>query len=934
MEPKDNYTDNDSGKQTILIINDDPYTLAAIASCLGHCDYSIQTADTGETAIKSSRDNPPDLIILDIIEHAVDGFRTCCQLKAAESTKDIPVIVMTAASEPEHKIKAFEAGAADYIAKPFHRVEVLARIDVHLKNRKLVTGLKNEKKALKRSVYLKTEELMRAQKALQAKTEDHRKTQRALHKSERMYRTLIETTRDMVFIVSTRGLFTYANPMFETMTGCSLDELMGRPFTDILAHDFREAAVKQFKKEIRGGEPSTFEMEVIHRNGTKTPIEFLMTMLFDLSGNPAGCFGVGRDITKRKQTEDALNLERRFFEALFESLPGHAFVAGENGCYVRCNRSYEDFHGENLVGKSLLKTLDRIHPAHREKVQQAMRQAADAGQVSLEYVSLQQDGREIPRFLRGQFFELDGKRFAVGVSLDISERVKAEEELRRLSVAIEQAAEDIIVTDPEGVIQYVNPAFEKITGYSRTEVIGKTPSFLKSGFHEPPFYKHLWETIKSHNVWTGRITNKRKDGKYIYEDTTISPLLSSADKLTGYVALKRDVTEAVKLEAQLRRAQKMEAIGTLAGGIAHDFNNIIGAVVGYAGLAQFKTTDTVIHHYLEQIINACNRSRDLVKQILTISRQQEQGKRSIAITPVIKEALKLLQASLPSTIEIRQMYNTRQDTILADPTQIHQVLMNLCTNAVHAIGEERGALEVSLSRKVISAKNSAYNSQLKRGAYLQIAVSDTGRGIDPAIEDKIFDPFFTTKEMGEGTGLGLSVVYGIVKDHGGIISVESEIGKGTVFRIYLPLIKTAGKRERQKAEPIPRGRGKIMYVDDEESIALLGKEMLTAIGYEVTAFSNSRDALEMFRLHPDFFDLVITDMTMPNMSGDRLAGEMLKIRPGLPVILTAGFDDGISEERAKKTGFRELIMKPVFFPGLAQAVKRTMNKSANGIADS
>ncbi len=934
MEPTDNYTDNDSEKQTILIINDDPYTLAAIASCLGHCDYSIQTADTSEAAIKRSQDNPPDLIILDIIEHGTDGYRTCCQLKASESTKDIPVIIMTAASEPEHKIKAFEAGAADYIAKPFQRGEVLARIGVHLKNRKLVAVLKNKKKALKKSVYLKTEELVRAQKALQVKTEDHRKTQKALHESEKMYRTLIETTQDMVFIVSRRGLFTYANPMFETMTGCSLDELMGRPFTDILAHDFREAAVEQFKKEIRGDEPSTFEMDVIDRSGTRTPIEFLMTTLFDFNGNPAGCFGVGRDITKRKQTEDALNLERRFFEALFEALPGHAFVADENGHYVRCNRSYEDFHGENLVGKSLLKTLDRIHPAHRKKVHQAMRQAADEGQVSLEYVSLQQDGREIPRFLRGQFFELDGKRFAVGVSLDISERVKAEEELRRLSVAIEQAAEDVIVTDPEGVIQYVNPAFERITGHSRTEVIGKTPSFLKSGFHEPAFYKHLWDTIKSSNVWTGRIINKRKDGKYIYEDTTISPLLSSANKLTGYVALKRDVTEAVKLEEQLRRAQKMEAIGTLAGGIAHDFNNILGAVVGYAGLAQFKTTDTAIHPYLEQIINACNRSRDLVKQILTISRRQEQGKRSITITPIIKEALKLLQASLPSTIEIRQLYNTRQDTILADPTQIHQVLMNLCTNALHAIGEAEGVLEVSLSRKVISAKNSSYDSPLKRGTYLQIAVSDTGRGIDPAIEDKIFDPFFTTKEMGEGTGLGLSVVYGIVKDHGGIISVESEIGKGTVFRVYLPLIKTARKREKRKTESIPRGKGKIMYVDDEESIALLGKEMLTSIGYEVTALSSSRDALEMFRSHPDSFDLVITDMTMPNMTGDHLVGEMLKIRPELPAILTAGFDDRISEKRAKETGFRELIMKPVFFPSLAQAVKRTVNKSANGIADS
>ncbi|MCX5818791.1 MAG: PAS domain S-box protein [Deltaproteobacteria bacterium] len=522
-----------------------------------------------------------------------------------------------------------------------------------------------------------------------------------------------------------------------------------------------------------------------------------------------------------------------------------------------------------------------------------------------------------------------GKPAVIGTLLDITERKKAEEDLRRLSIAIEQAAEDIIIVDPEGVIRYVNPAFEKITGYSRGEAIGQTPRILKSGVQGPAFYENLWNTIKGGNIWTGRITNKHKDGRLIQQDATISPLLNSAGELTGYVALKRDITESVRLEAQLRQAQKMEAIGTLAGGIAHDFNNILGAMLGYVELTKFKTTDVKIYPYLEQLLKACDRARDLVKQILTFSRQREQEKKPVAVTPIVKEAMKLLRSSLPATVEIRQSFTNQHDIVFADPTQIHQVIMNLCTNAVHAMRErEGGVLEVRLDQQEISADYPIYDPELKSGVYLQLTVSDTGEGIDPAIKDKIFDPFFTTKKPGEGTGLGLSIIYGIVRDHGGVIAVESKPGEGTTFTISLPLIDTVDQQEIQESTVIPRGSGSILWVDDEEPIASLGEEMLTALGYEVAVRFSSRDALEVFRAHPERFDLVITDMTMPNMTGANLAREMLKIRPGLPIILTTGFSERINEEEAKKIGIRAFIMKPVSLPVLAQTVKQITDKAA------
>jgi len=518
-----------------------------------------------------------------------------------------------------------------------------------------------------------------------------------------------------------------------------------------------------------------------------------------------------------------------------------------------------------------------------------------------------------------------GRPAVIGTLLDVTERRQVEEELRRLSIAVEQAAEDVIITDPEGFIQYVNPAFETITGYSRMEAVGRTPRFLKSDRHDAVFYEHLWRTIKNGEIWTGRITNRCKNGKLIQEDTTISPLTTSTGKLMGYVALKRDVTESMRMEAQLRQAQKMEAIGTLAGGIAHDFNNILGAMMGYAELAKFKTADKKIHPYLEQILKACDRSRDLVKQILTFSRQQEQEKRPVAVTPIVKEAMKLLRSSLPATVEIRQTYANRHDTVLADPTQIHQVLINLCTNALHAMRNREGVLDVRLEEQLLSPEDPPYDPELREGAYLKLTVSDTGEGIDPVLKDKIFDPFFTTKDAGEGTGLGLSVVYGIVKDYGGVIAVESEPSQGTVFTIYLPLLDADGRHEEKEMADIPRGRGRILLVDDEEPIASLGWEMLSSLGYEVAVRFSSHDALAAFRVHPERFDLVITDMTMPNMTGAGLAREMLKLRPDLPIILTTGFSERIDEEEAKKIGIREFLMKPVSLADLARAVKAQLD---------
>lgn len=383
-----------------------------------------------------------------------------------------------------------------------------------------------------------------------------------------------------------------------------------------------------------------------------------------------------------------------------------------------------------------------------------------------------------------------------------------------------------------------------------------------------------------------------------------------------------------RAEAQLRQAQKMEALGTLAGGIAHDFNNILGIIVGYAEMARCDLPESnPVREHLREVIKAANRARDLVKQILAFTRQNAQEKKPIQIGPVVGEVLKMLRASIPSTIELRSEIDP-EATVVADPTQIHQVLMNLCANAAHAMSENGGVLDVRVMADHLGGEAVLPFPDLKPGRYVQVVVKDTGHGIDPAIMDRIFDPFFTTKGQGLGTGLGLSVVLGIVKSHGGAIDVESTPEKGTTFRVLFPEKKNTGAQEGHQAEPLPRGRERILVVDDEPALASLAKTMLEHLGYEVVCMTDSIKALEAFRNQPPGkeFDMAITDMTMPHLTGAGLAAEIRRAKPGFPIILFTGYHEAMDAEKAALLGFEGFLMKPVDLKALANIVRRVADK--------
>lgn len=482
---------------------------------------------------------------------------------------------------------------------------------------------------------------------------------------------------------------------------------------------------------------------------------------------------------------------------------------------------------------------------------------------------------------------------------------------------------------------WLSGQIEKISGFT-AEHFTNDPGFWESRLHpeDRPHVLKVFGSILEQKVIMVEYRWLHADGNYRwFEDNAILVRDGNGDP-KEIVGIWLDITaskvaeeERLRLAEQLQQAQKMESIGTLAGGIAHDFNNILSAIIGYAELVKRRLTkDSEIWIHQQQVIRAGMRAKDLVQQILAFSRQAPQEYKPLKAHLFVKEALKLLRSSIPTTIEIKQSINPDCGTIMADPVQIHQIMMNLCTNAYQAMRETGGVLAVGLHEVEVRADDYLAGLYLAPGRYVTLDVSDTGPGIRPEIKNRIFEPYFTTKDKGEGTGMGLAVVHGIVQSHHGHISVYSEPGKGTTFHVYLPCVAMESNTAEVEVEgAVLRGHERILMVDDEESINLISRQLLEELGYAVTALNGSIDAWKIFQSHPQDFDLVITDMTMPNMTGMELSIKILQIRPDMPIVLCTGFNEQISEEKAKSLGIKTYITKPILRNDFAMVIRRTLD---------
>lgn len=639
------------------------------------------------------------------------------------------------------------------------------------------------------------------------------------------------------------------------------------------------------------------------------------------------------------QTLARLQESESRFKELFESM-------------TSCVAIYEAVgDGRDFVFKAVNKATERSERIHRKDIigKSVFSVFQGVREYGL-YDLLERVWRTgFPEYLPARYYQEDRRRGwkensayrlptgeVVVIYNDVSKRKRAEEALRRSEETFSKifkanpAAMMISRMDDGGIID-INAAFEILTGYSREELIGRSAKAVelwpdpveREGTPPVPSGQELRLRTKTGQILTTVCSEQR------IQLSTDTRLLSI---LVDITAARQAREEKRLLERQLYESQKMEAIGTLAGGVAHDFNNILGAIIGYAEMSTCQSDQNKLRRYNSQILAAADRAKELVMQILSFSRHNDHEQKPLDLKVITKETLKLLRSILPAGIELKCSIGAGPFLISGDATQMHQVLMNLCTNAAHAIGDQNGTLEVGLTLEDLSAaKARALNVEPRD--YIRLSISDTGCGIDPAVIDRIFDPFFTTKKQGEGTGLGLSVVYGIVKNHHGHIRVQSQPGAGAAFDIYLPhLAECASATPVPPCRPAAGGHERILFVDDEEALVELAQKNLSELGYRVTPCSNGRVALSLFESDPNGFDLVITDMSMPGLSGSELSRRIGNIRPGLPIILCTGYSEYITPEKAAAMGIRCFLLKPLSRADLFAAVRKTLDEPPGSFA--
>jgi len=758
--------------------------------------------------------------------------------------------------------------------------------------------------------------------------------ERALRVSELSYRRLFEAAQDGILILDVEtGCITDVNPFLENLLGFSHAEMVGKtvaelsPFKDFVTN---ENILERLQRE---GYVRYEDLPLETKDGRKIAVEFVSNV-YEAGDKKVIQCNV-RDITKRKQAEQVLNLLAAIVESSDDAIIGQDLKS----TITSWNKGAEKIFGytaAEMVGTTMM----RLIPEDRQDEENQIFGKFTHGESLKHFETLRKtkDGPLIDvSVMASPIKNAHGQ--AVGVSKivrDISARKRSEEQLlwrtTLLETQLDSSIDGILVVDQQG---------KRILQNQRMQELWKFPPenpgdpneaaplvFVTSQTRNPQLFTEKVAYLDSHPEESSREVIEMINGTILERNS--APVRNKAGKYYGRIWYFRDITESRKMEEKLFQAQKMESIGQLAGGIAHDFNNILSAIVGNVYLSQMEAADNpAVLENLKNISEATRRAKDLVNQILTFSRKGKQEREPVCLNNVVMEALKLLRASLPTTIRI-QTELTKTPAVLANASAVHQVIMNLGTNAWHAMRDQTGVLKVVMTVMEVGVDFVKTHPDLRPGRYVQLSVSDTGCGMDQATLKHIFEPFFTTKAVGEGTGLGLAVVHGIMKSHDGGISVYSQPGEGTTFHLYFPVIETEATVQEVEASNIPRGQGeRILFVDDEEVLASLGKKMLERLGYQVTTKSDALEAIAAVREQPEAFDLVITDLTMPIMDGARLGHELLQIQPRLPIIIMTGYSGVMTAKKARELGFRELLSKPSTAKALGEVVHRVLQQTAS-----
>ncbi len=637
--------------------------------------------------------------------------------------------------------------------------------------------------------------------------------------------------------------------------------------------------------------------------------------------------GILTDISEQKKAEIELKASNERYHELFRSNPHPMWVCDmETLGFLEVNDAAVN-HYQYTREEFLSMTLKDIRPA--EDIPRLLESAASIENTVNEagvWRHLKKDGSLIDVEIVTHTLLYGNRPAKMILVRDITEQLRVQAASKRLMAAIEHAGESIVVTDQEGIFLYVNPAFERISGFAREEVIGKKPGIFKSGEHDAAFYDDLWQTISNGSIWRGRFINRRKDGTFYTEDAVISPVSDASGRINNYVAVKRDITESQKLEAQLRQAQKMESVGRLAGGVAHDFNNMLSVIIGYAQLALEKTDPTDTRYKaLQEISTAAARSATITRQLLAFARKQIITPRILNLNKTVGGTLSMLRRLIGEDIKLIWQPAASLNPIKIDPSQIDQILANLCVNARDAItGVGNIIIETAMAR--LDAEYCTHHAGAIPGDYILLSVSDDGCGMEKRILDKIYEPFFTTKETGKGTGLGLSTVYGIVKQNNGFINAYSEPGRGTTLRIYLPQHLAKEIEITEEVETAPQsGHGEtILVVEDEAAILELTSTILDGLGYHVLTADSPAKALRLAEELTDKIALLITDVIMPEMNGRDLADRVLIFNPQLRYLFMSGYPTSVIANSNVLAEGVHFIQKPFSARDLADKVHEVL----------
>ena len=747
--------------------------------------------------------------------------------------------------------------------------------------------------------------------------------------SELKYRTVADFTYDWEYWIAPDGTIPYMAPSCERITGYKAEEFTNNPqlLLDIM-HPEDRAVVGDHFDMIDCDDPHAVDFRIATRSGDERWIGHRCQAVFNASGKCLGRRVSNRDITDRIQFEEDLRRSEEKFSKVFHCAPALMTLSNaDDATFIDVNDAFchsSGFSREECIGKT---SLDIGWLAPEERVRLVEEFQAHGSVRGMDLKAHTKNKMEMDLLFSGEFLKTYDGRLMMATALDITERKRDERQRQRLVKVIEQVSDGIIITDADGIIEYVNPAEETISGYSSSELVGRRIDVLQSDKHGEDLTAKMLETIKSGKVWSGTFVNRKKDGTEYHEQNNISPVYDESGNLMNFVAVKHDVTQQLDLQKQLLQAQKMEAVGTLASGIAHDFNNILQVVLGNTEqLADDDEMPLRLKEQLRTLTRATLNGADLVKRLMLFSRKAEANPRRIDINEQILQIKKLLYRTIHKNIEIKVVSTKEIDPIKADPTQIEQVIMNLVLNARDAM-PLGGKITLETGNVYLDSVFCANHLGLSPGRFVLLKISDNGSGIPDDVLPHIFEPFFTTKAPGFGTGLGLSTVHWIVNSQGGLITCESKKGLGTTFNVYLPVIDSPLTPDEalEKSGPVG-GVETILVVDDEEFVRNVQKEILGSVGYQVITASDGVEALEIYRAKHDSIMLTILDIVMPRMDGVECMKRIFEINPKARIVTCSGLTEGTEPEKLVGSGSRGHIHKPAKKNVLLEKVRTILDK--------